>query len=1109
MRNSKHSLLALPAFLILLPVFLSAQIDTVWVHRWTSPGAESDWAYAIAVDDSGHIYVTGKTNNASTNDDWTTIKYDPDGDTVWIRNFASPGTANERANAIAIGLSGNIYLTGYTMSSGAGDYLTIKYRPNGDTAWTKIYDGISAQYDFSKWVAVDEQENVYVTGYSRGLSYQNDIATVKYDSSGTQLWVTRINGSGNYNDQGNKVITDDNGNVYVAGYLNPFSSGTRYDYATIKYRAASGDTAWVRTYNGTADSSDIARDIEVDASGNVYVTGSCRNTGTLNDIVTIKYDSTGNQEWVATYNNPDTSGSDGGYGIKVDGLGNVYVVGQSQGLGTNTDIVTIKYDSDGNEVWTERYNGPESNYDTPSTEDGGKCMAMDMYANIYITGVSRSATSNYDYLAIKYDSAGVEQWVAGYNCCDSVDYALAVAADNAGGVYIAGRSVGLGTYYDMATVCFLEPLDMHPPLAPYIAQAEKSGNDFVLTWNKITTDTLGNPETMDHYVVYRNTSPSFILGASDSIGVTVHPDTTYTDVGILNASQSYYYLVKAVDSVDNRSKKSNMGFVCHKFINENPGATGDRNWVSLPYISEYDSIKDLTGDVSSAGDPISKITMLEVEAPQNYYSWIYHQILGWYGNHPTYPNFPIELGQAYEMVGVTDDTVIFAGANEPDSVVILNENPGTTSDRNWISVPYNAVYDSVSDVTDELSPGGQPVSKITMLDEPTQIYYSWIYHFVLGWYGNHPTTPNFPIEPGDGYEFIATKDTTWNPAEHSNEAAAATMLTSRSHQREDVEFHRGTALQPERAPAWSVAKSREKIDYSKAHAYSPARKDVEKADYCEAGISHIVHVDLELEEFDGLLFTTYRPHRPYDVLTENSAGCVIAKQRGIYRLISFDVGNFKYAWHDDEEVIIIIEAVKNGRGYFTVANFLLDKGVDIQDLRDEISLVPIPAPEVHKGSTRWDRVDNDNIVGYSIYQNDIRLNNKVITTKEYPAVSEVVLKPVIKGGYETIYSSREGTQSTPDAQIPLSYAFAIFPNPFTRTTGINYALPHQTQVDIKIFDVSGRLVKTVVSDNLESGYYQDTWSGGDDMGRRLTAGVYFIHMTTDDYKSHNKVIFIR
>jgi hypothetical protein len=451
MRSSKLSAWAFPALFALLPVFLSAQVDTVWVNRWTGPGAESDWAYAIAVDDSGYAYVTGKTNNPGTYDDWTTIKYNPDGDTAWIRNHASPGSPNERANAITIGASGNAYLTGYTMNSGAGDYLTIKYRPNGDVAWAQVYNGISNQYDFARWVAVDNEENVYVTGYSRGLSFQNDIATVKYDSSGNQLWVARLNGSGNYNDQGNKVVTDNNGYVYVAGYVNPFGSGTLYDYVTIKYYATDGETAWVRTYNGTADSLDEARDIEIDASGNVYVTGSSRSAGAYSDIITIKYDSLGTEQWTARYYNPDTNASDGGYGLEVDGLGNVYVVGQSYGLGTGSDIVTIKYDTDGNEQWVMRYNGPANNYDTPSDELGGKCMTMDQYANVYVTGVSRGATSLNDFVVIMYDSAGVEQWAAGYNCCDSVDYALAVATDNAGSVYIAGRSIGLGTYYDMAT----------------------------------------------------------------------------------------------------------------------------------------------------------------------------------------------------------------------------------------------------------------------------------------------------------------------------------------------------------------------------------------------------------------------------------------------------------------------------------------------------------------------------------------------------------------------------------------------------------------------------------------------------------------------------------
>jgi hypothetical protein len=495
MRSSKLSMAVLAALHVLIPVFISAQVDTVWVHRWTSPGDESDWAYAIAADDSGYTYVTGKAE--VNGGDCAVIKYSPDGDTAWVRIYPNTGSATERASSIAIGSSGNIYLTGYTMSSGSGDYLTIKYRPNGDLAWTQTYNGISSQYDFANWVAVDDQENVYVTGYSRGLSYQFDIATVKYDSSGNQLWVARFDGSGNYNDEGHKVIATNDGYVYVTGYVNPFSSGTRRDYVTIKYDAATGDTAWWRTYNGTADSLDEARDVEVDVLGNVYVTGSSRTVGTLNDIVTIKYDSLGNEKWTAQYNNPDTSGNDGGYGLVIDDAGNVYVTGQSQGLGTGTDFVTIKYDSLGNQLWAIRFNGPANGLDRPSDETGGKCMAIDQYANIYVAGISRGATSLNDYIAIMYDSAGIEQWVAGYNYCDSVDNALALAIDNSGGVYITGRSVGLGTYGDWATVKYWSavgieedeflsanrlPLEVHPnPARVYSTVSYSLPNEGAIT----------------------------------------------------------------------------------------------------------------------------------------------------------------------------------------------------------------------------------------------------------------------------------------------------------------------------------------------------------------------------------------------------------------------------------------------------------------------------------------------------------------------------------------------------------------------------------------------------------------------------------------------------
>ncbi len=437
----------------ILEILLFVQVDTVWAQKWTSPGSSSDWAYAIAVNDSGYAYVTGVGAFSNTYDDWVTIKYSPYGDTIWVRRFSSPGYYNERASSIAIGPYGNIYITGYTMSSGSGDFLIIKYRPNGDTAWTRRYNGIGNGYDFAHWISVDNYENVYVTGYSRGYNYQDDIAVVKYDSSGNQLWVARYNGSGNYNDKGHKVITEGN-YVYVVGYVNPYSSGTFYDYVVLKYDL-NGNLIWARTYNGPSDSSDIARDIAVDNEGNVYVTGSSYGQGTSTDIVTIKYNSNGDVLWIARYNNDEVNGADGGYGIRVDNEGNVYVVGQSMGLNTGSDIVIIKYDSDGNLKWVTRYDGPVNGYDTPSDEVGGKCMAIDQFSNIYVGGTSRGETTYNDYVVLMVDSSGVIRWEARYDFSDTIDYALALAIDGNNGVYITGRTLDPSTYYDWGTVKFV------------------------------------------------------------------------------------------------------------------------------------------------------------------------------------------------------------------------------------------------------------------------------------------------------------------------------------------------------------------------------------------------------------------------------------------------------------------------------------------------------------------------------------------------------------------------------------------------------------------------------------------------------------------------------
>ena len=105
-------------------------VDTAWVRRYNGPTNREDIALAMAVDDSGYVYVTGFGQD-NTGDmafhDYTTIKYHSNGDTAWIRGYNGPGDSTDQAAAIAVDDSGNVYVTGQSYGTGwRGDYATVK-----------------------------------------------------------------------------------------------------------------------------------------------------------------------------------------------------------------------------------------------------------------------------------------------------------------------------------------------------------------------------------------------------------------------------------------------------------------------------------------------------------------------------------------------------------------------------------------------------------------------------------------------------------------------------------------------------------------------------------------------------------------------------------------------------------------------------------------------------------------------------------------------------------------------------------------------------------------------------------------------------------------------
>jgi uncharacterized delta-60 repeat protein len=464
-----------------------SQITQAWVARYNGVPGGYDSANSIAVDSSGNVYVTG-----SSTPDYATIKYNSEGVEQWVRRYNGPGPDADAAYSIALDGSGNVYVTG--ASSGIGtnwDYTTIKYNSDGVQQWVQIYNGPGNYEDVAVSLAVDGLGNVYVTGYSTGMSFDRDYATIKYNSDGVQQWVQRYNGPGNSEDWASSITVDGSGNVYVTGASG--GTGTDSDFATIKYNSA-GALQWVQRYNGPGNNYDHASSITVDSSGNVYVTGHSRGIGTAQDFATIKYNSDGIEQWVQRYNGPG-NGNDAASSITIDNSGNIYVTGGSRGIGTgDQDFATIKYNSDGVQQWVQRYNGPGN------SEDWASSITVDRSGSVYLTGTSSGSGTSWDYATIKYDSDGFEQWVIRYNGPgNSFDGANAISIDDFGNVYVTGSS---GANADYATIKYSQTVGIETVLSEVPGESRLYQN-YPNPFNPSTTISFDIPVWTQHAVSLR------------------------------------------------------------------------------------------------------------------------------------------------------------------------------------------------------------------------------------------------------------------------------------------------------------------------------------------------------------------------------------------------------------------------------------------------------------------------------------------------------------------------------------------------------------------------------------------------------------------------------
>lgn len=368
--------------------------EQVWARRYDGPASGEDRVRAMAIDAEGNVYVTGVSQGLYTGMDYATIKYDRDGKELWVARYDGPDHLDDYAVAIAVDGQGRVYVNGWSMNEeGYWDYATIAYDAHGNQLWTQELDGPNYVYYLSSSLTVDLVGNVYVAVSFDGGETGMDYATVKYDAQGKLLWMRRYDGPESNHDIPSAVAVDGQGGAYVTG--KSIGPNNTYEVATLKYDA-DGNQLWIQRYNGGGQRAEdnAGRAMAIDGQGFVYVAGTSVE-GVSSDYLTIKYGPDGYELWSEFYRGP-SQGANLATDVVVDPHGNVYVTGTSTGAGTGLDYATLKYDASGNQVWVDRYDGPAHN------EDVANVLALDGYGNVYVTGSSVGIGTGKDWATIKY-----------------------------------------------------------------------------------------------------------------------------------------------------------------------------------------------------------------------------------------------------------------------------------------------------------------------------------------------------------------------------------------------------------------------------------------------------------------------------------------------------------------------------------------------------------------------------------------------------------------------------------------------------------------------------------------------------------------------------------
>jgi len=368
-------------------------------YLYTESESHSD--VHLAIDDNGNTFVTfylfrnnwiipSPLTPAGVLEEMVTVKYNAAGTRMWVHYSQTDVTPAD----IKTDANGNFYVFGTYNYNPGTDIILYKFDPNGVELWSRTYSWSDEDYAVSLALDVNGKAYAAFTTYDN-LGY-SDAVVLTWDANGTQDWSSGYLGFGG-SPQAVKIMVDANFNTYY--FVTSLGGTTNRDLCVQKFDASGSYRLEVR-YDGANHDYEEGYDMDIDENGYAYVTGSTYSTNLTDEMVVVKMNLNGvigSVEWAKIYDS-QPSGYDYGTKIAVDWNGNVYACGNSSPANGDGDMITLKYDAAGTEVWRDIFNAPAEGYHTP---DGA--IFSEGLGEVYISGHGYwdDSTSS-DYITYKY-----------------------------------------------------------------------------------------------------------------------------------------------------------------------------------------------------------------------------------------------------------------------------------------------------------------------------------------------------------------------------------------------------------------------------------------------------------------------------------------------------------------------------------------------------------------------------------------------------------------------------------------------------------------------------------------------------------------------------------